>query len=349
MIYLLLEDPRGAERLARIRAGLGDPSLRESNTSTLDGQRTTPAEVRNACLAFPFLAPSRLVVVRGLLARFQPKERPKGGGRPGRSNGEKAKGLEQEFAAALREVPEHTDLVLLEAAPWREQGLLVKALQELKAEVLRPLRPDELPAWIRQRVEAKGGRISPQAAGRLAGMIGDDLQSLDGELDKLVTFAGEGAITWDDVQLLVSAAQEANIFALVDRVAEGNARGALQELHRLLADGMALPQIMTMVSRQFRLLLLWRELRSAGVQEYAARQQLRLADFVAQKVSRQAARYSLEQLEELYRRLVEIDLRWKTGQADPLVALEVFISEVALGSRRRQVSQNRRTSATTLP
>lgn len=349
MIYLLLEDPRGVERLAQIRTGIGDPSLREANTSTLDGQRTTPAEVRNACLAFPFLAPKRLVVVRGLVARFQPKDRTKGGPRSGRTGDEKARAAEQEFAATLYEVPDHTDLVLLEAAPWRERGPLLQALQELKAETLGPLRPDELPRWIRQRVTAKGGAISPQVANQLADIMGADLQSLDCELDKLVTFADGRPILWKDVESLVNAAQESNIFTLVDRLAEGNAKAALQELHRLLADGMALAQITAMVSRQFRLLLLWKEQRSAGISEYEAARQLKLRDFVAQKVSRQAARYDLGQLEELCRQLLEIDLRWKTGQGDPLTALELFIGALALASRRTAISQNRRTSATTLP
>ncbi len=340
MIYLLLEDPRGMERLERIAAALGDASLRESNTTRLDGQRATPGEVRNACLAFPFLSPRRLVIVRGLLARFSPRDRAPGSRPPARKSAaragkaaSKAKETEQEFIALLRDVPEHTDLVLLEVSPWRPQELL-SALREVGAEILQPLRPEDLPGWIRQRVEAKGGHISGQVVGQLAGIVGDDLQSLERELDKLVTHAGDQPVTWPDIQSLVHSAREASIFTLVDRMAEGNASAALKELHRLLADGAAAGGLLPMVSRQFRLLLLWKELRSAGSSEREAAGHLRLHGFVAEKVARQSGRYSMAELEEVYARLVNIDLNWKTGRGEPLPALELLIAE--LGTRQRR-------------
>ncbi len=351
MVYLLLEDPRGIERLEQIKAQIPDPSMRDSNLVALDGQKVTPTEVSNACLAFPFLADKRIVLVRGLLARFRPRQRVRAtsskplAAPPGRGR-LPAKALEQEFAGLIGELPPHTDLVLLEAAPWPEQGAIMQALREAKAEILPPLKRDDLPRWIEHRALALGGKMAPGVAAQMADMVGDDLVSLDQDLDKLVTYAGGQPISWRDVQQLVGAARGANVFALVDRMAEGNAATALGELHRLLASGVALAQILAMVSRQFRLLLLWRELREEGVPEAEASRRLGVAPFVSQKLARQVGRYDLGRLEEIYRHLVDIDLAWKTGRSDPLPALEVLIAGLSLASRS---SQKRRMSATTLP
>ena len=79
-----------------------------TNTSTFDGQKLTPSELRGVCETVPFLAEKRLVIIQGLLGRFEPKGRTrsrkgadKGGGNDARS-----------FAEAMSNIPESTVVVL---------------------------------------------------------------------------------------------------------------------------------------------------------------------------------------------------------------------------------------------
>ena len=62
------------EELARIKKSLGNSSLLDTNTTLLEGQQLTPGQLQEVCMAMPFLAPKRLIIVHGLLERFQPRQ-----------------------------------------------------------------------------------------------------------------------------------------------------------------------------------------------------------------------------------------------------------------------------------
>ena len=77
MLHILYgrDDFSLSQALQKIKADLGDQEMVAANTSNLDGQRLTLSELRNKCDATPFLASHRLVIVDGLLARFEEKQR----------------------------------------------------------------------------------------------------------------------------------------------------------------------------------------------------------------------------------------------------------------------------------
>ena len=95
--------------------------------------------------------------------------------------------------------------------------------------------------------------------------MGNDLWTLDRELEKLSLFAFERTIEEPDVVELVSQVREANIFGAVDAMIEGQPAVALRLLHQLRQDGREVSYIIAMVERQLRLLALARESMDKGV------------------------------------------------------------------------------------
>jgi DNA polymerase III delta subunit len=83
-----------------------------------------------------------------------------------------------------------------------------------------------------------------------------------------------------------------------------------------------------MVVRQFRLLLLTRELLDAGNQGAEIARQLKTYPFVAQKLVSQVRNFSMAALERIYHRLLEVDEAIKTGQMDAEVALDTLIASL---------------------
>ena len=76
MIYILT----GADSYTRtlkyeeIKNSLGNQEALATNTSIFDNDELTLDALTTACNAIPFLAEKRLVVVKGLLGSFEPKE-----------------------------------------------------------------------------------------------------------------------------------------------------------------------------------------------------------------------------------------------------------------------------------
>ncbi|GAI59908.1 unnamed protein product, partial [marine sediment metagenome] len=75
MLYILWgqDDYSLGESLEEIKRGIGNQALLAANTTTLDGQQMTLDQLRTVCETLPFLAERRLVIVKGLLERFEPR------------------------------------------------------------------------------------------------------------------------------------------------------------------------------------------------------------------------------------------------------------------------------------
>ena len=66
-----------SQALGDIKRELGDPALLVTNTVALEGQRLTLGELRTVCETMPFMGEKRLVIVTGLLQRFESGGKPR--------------------------------------------------------------------------------------------------------------------------------------------------------------------------------------------------------------------------------------------------------------------------------
>ncbi len=323
------------QTIADLKAQLGEPEMAALNTTVLEGRQTSVAEVIAAADALPFLASRRLVIVEGLLAQWQRGRRQADEDLEADSPVEG--GASARLCAYLEHLPDTTWLVLVEPDVDRRSAVfkLAQKLQEQKRAVVREykaLDKDGLVRWVRQRVQRAGGQIEARAAIRLVELVGNDLRLLGQETDKLTTYVGgERAVTVADVETLCSYVPEANVFHLVDALGRRDRRTALRLLHRLLDEGQATLYLLTMITRQFRILLSIKDLEQRQTPPHVIQSELKLPPFAVDKGRAQARNFSLAQLERIYQRLVEIDVASKTGQMDPALALDLFFVETCRG------------------
>jgi len=328
MFYILYgqDDFSLNQAVEKIKADLGDWEMVATSTTNLEGQHLTLSELRNKCGAAPFLSSHRLVIVDGLLGRFEVKQsRPRSGkGKSGNGLGE-WEGL----ASYIEQIPETTVLVLVDEEVKGHNPLLKKLLQLAEVRTFPLLRGRDLKAWIQQRVKGEGGDITPQAVNLLAELIGGDLWAMNGEIQKLLLYSHERPISEDDVKQLVSHVQEANIFALVDAVAEGRTELAQRILHRLYDEGVAPTYILVMITRQFRLIAQARDL-GKGLSRLQIQDRLGLkSSYSLDKTLSQARLYDFEGVKRAYDKLLETDLAIKTGIYSDKLALELLVTELA--------------------
>jgi len=328
MFYILygLDDFSLNQAVEKIKADLGDREMVATNTTSLEGQHLTLSELRNKCGAAPFLSSHRLVIVDGLLGRFEVKQsRPRSGrGKSGNGLGE-WEGL----ASYIKQMPETTVLMLVDGEMKGQNPLLKKLSPLAEVRTFPLLRGRDLKAWIQQRVKEEGGDITPQAVNLLAELIGGDLWAMNGEIQKLLLYSQERPISEDDVRRLVSHVQEANIFALVDAVAEGRTELAQRILHRLYDYGMAPTYILVMITRQFRLIAQAKDLEPR-LSRLQIQDKLGLkSSYSLDKTLSQAKLYDFEGVKRAYDKLLETDLAIKTGRYSDKLALELLVTELA--------------------
>jgi DNA polymerase-3 subunit delta len=339
--FFLLHGPdefASAEFVEALKANLGDPTFAELNTTVFDGRTASLADVRATADTMPFLTSRRLVIVEGWLTRLL------GRAAASRDDGDEGDDDSSDDAARpaapgsardqmtalvsyLPDLPETTALVLVERRqlPPRNAVLLAASAAEWGQVKLFDLpKGDALVRWIRARAKADGGEIDREAAEALA-EVESDPRALGHEITKLLTYVGFARpVALDDVQTLTPAGGEAKVFDMVDAVGQRRGPAAQRELHRLLESADPL-YALSMIVRQFRLLLQAKELLQERASEADISKALSLHAFPTSKVVAQARNFTLDDLERIYRRLLDYDVDIKTGQMDASAALDTLV------------------------
>ena len=88
--------------------------------------------------------------------------------------------------------------------------------------------------------------------------------------------------------------------------------------------------LFSMFIRQFRLLIQVKELAEAGYRPQGISRELKQHSYVVGKLYQQARGFSLQELEQIYRHLLEIDIDVKTGQADMLTSLDLLVANLTI-------------------
>jgi len=328
-LYILWgqDDYSLGESLEEIKRGIGNQALLAANTTTLDGQQMTLDQLRTVCETLPFLAERRLVIVKGLLERFEPR-----GKSSRRKKITRVTNHQNEYkslGAYISKLPDSTILVLVGGRITSKNPLLSELSARARVKSFPLLRGTRLRQWIQRHVMEEGGAISPQAIDLLAKLVDGNLWIMANEINKLILFTSGRRIEEGDVNMIVSYAQQANVFAMVDAILEFKTGLAEQLLHQLLQIGASSAYLLVMLSRQVRMIIRVKELRNQRKSEVEIRNKLGLtSEFAWHKTREQAERYPLGRIKEVYHKLLEADLSIKTGKYEGELALNILIAEL---------------------
>lgn len=328
LIYILYgaDDYSTHETLGSIKKSLGDLETLATNTVRLDGARLTPAALQVNTEAFPFFGDKRLVIIDGLLGRYESKTKS-----PPKNPGKNASGDLEAFAAVLHSAPPTTIAVLLDGELKKTNPLLKALADTAEVKEFPPLAPLKLPEWIKQYTSAAGASISDEAAEGLARLVGPNLWGLSSELNKLCLFATGRRIESADLNTIVTASREVGVFELVDAIMSNRSAPALKLLQGFLRDGQAPSYILFMLARQLRLMVRAKDMLSDGRSEQFIQDKLKMYGFALRRTLDQAARFSLPRLNTLYHLILETDLTIKTSRYDEDFAISLLIAEACRG------------------
>lgn len=297
------------------------------NSVRLDGRAAQCGEMANHINMLPLGGSKRLVVVDYVLEAL------------------KAKADQEWLAETVKSMPETTILALVipdsqkfrsGEMVWQAAGKghwLRKVLKDSGKSVEWVEKPlpslREMPEWIMNEALSQGAKFDGRAAAELANLVGNDLFQARQEIGKALSYCGKDEpIIRDVVRLLCSQSREEDIFDMVDAVGQRDARKALGLLRALMQD-QPIQYIFTMLVRQARLLIMVREAMDEGGSEKEVIAVCSVAPFIARKLMDQSRRFSMRELESIYRRLDCMDESSKTGTATLEVELETLVAELS--------------------
>ncbi len=286
------------------------------NVVVLDGQKDGD-RIWSEIMAAPFLAEKRMIVIQSVLSS-----------------------KDQEVLESLTEgikthkVPEMNVVIFWQGEPVGKSKV-AKELQDMLAKEKWARRFEllvgaQLSAWIKEEVSQRGGTINTMAINFLAQNVGKDIWYLNSLLDQLTAYAEKREIILADVQLFLEEKADDNIFNMADAVVSGNRRLAFKLVQEQRRLGGEEGYLFGMITRQFRILLTMRDLfnRQEDISSDQMAKMLDLHPFVVKKSLPFIKKYSLDKLQEIYKQLLEIDIKTKTGQADQSLLIDLFVGKL---------------------
>lgn len=210
----------------------------------------------------------------------------------------------------------------------QKDPLFVFLKKEAKCQEFKLLNNQKLGIWIEKEFSIYKKKISQNAIQLLIDFVGNNLWQLSSEIKKLANYKREERIGIEEIELLVNSKIETDIFKTIEAMAMKNKKQALILLHKHLEKGDNSLYLLSMISFQFRNLLIIKELIQKNIPYNLLAKESKLHPFIVRKIYSQTQKFELEELKKIYQKIFQIDLKIKTGKIEPQLALDLFIAEI---------------------
>jgi DNA polymerase III subunit delta len=302
-VYLITgsDRPKVARALRRLRDRLG-----EAATETLSAHEVSGEDVTASCNALGLFAVERRLVVVEQVERW------------------KAPDLKavQEYLRG----PAPTTVLALVGDEVKRDSPLAKAVavagEVLVYDLPKRGRKTDLPAWVEGQFRDRGVQIDHEAARAVVELVGDKVDELATEIDKLATWAAGERIGEREVVELVPARAEIPPFELTDAWGRRDVAGVLAAGERIVersgdAPRDVLLRVAGLLTNHVGRVRECQALAAEGVPPGAAADRLKRNRYYVQKLYEQAGNFSADELGDVIVRLASLDLALKGGSKSP--------------------------------
>lgn len=297
--------------LARIREEFIPGSSRDFNLEICYGgeENADPYDIINRARTMPFLASSRLIIVRRMEV-FTTDQLDK-------------------FIPYLEDPVKSTCLIFISSKTDFRYNFY-KKIDSLGLAVNFPeIKGRQVVPWIRRTAKELGINIGEDACIHLQEIVGDRPIDLYNELIKLQLRYGDGKIGEEEVKSMAIYGRIYSIFNLTDALSTKDIGESLSALNSFLEeeDKKAGPLRLTgMLNKQIILLYQTKALLEKGIKPRDMVKKLGVQSFVAEKLVKQSRHWSIDDLEEGIALLQGADRLIKNGSRPKPVFESLFIS-----------------------
>lgn len=296
--YLLTgsDRPKIDRALARLRARFGEDAVERLSAAAATGD-----DVVAACNALGlFGSGGRLVLVEEV-ERWKAAD---------------AKAIDEYLRA-----PTPGTVLALVGEGLKRDSPLAKACAGSGEILVYDVQKRDLPKWVAEQFARREMRVSADVCRALVELVGEDLQELATEVDKVSTWAGGQEITEREIEQLVAARADVPPFVLTDAWGRRDVSAVLSAAESLLerspTRSRELPALVGRLAAHVRRVRACQALEAEGVRPRDAATQLKMHPFAAEKAFAQARNFSPDELGEAIVALGDLDLALKGGSRLP--------------------------------
>jgi DNA polymerase-3 subunit delta len=278
------------------------PEQRDFNLDILYGNEVSPSKALGVARSYPMMSELRIVLIR----EFNQI-----------ATGNEDGGSINDFAHFIEQPNPSAILCMVDEKVPDKRTQFGKALVNSKNVGLYgfDLLPDyKLPDWVNDWVRHKYKKeIEPPAAQIMAQLVGNHLQLLSTEIDKVCTFVDTSErITVEDVKKIIGSYREYSVIELKDALLERNSEKSLQiaeqMLHKSNADAGEVIRSVGFLYSVFSNIWQVKRLEERGLNSRQIQSELDIkSDYYFKRLSGEAKNYRLADLPRIFEAFLDAD------------------------------------------
>lgn len=190
----------------------------------------------------------------------------------------------------------------------------------------------QLYPYIKRMAELSGAEISGEAASVLIDLCGDDLQTLNGQIQKLAAASGYKEIRESVIRRMCPRTTEENVFSFLRSVERGNDREAVRLLDEMLETENEPVRVLAAIANSFVNIARVKAANEAGVKRERLEEEFgyRKGDRALGVAYSNERRYSQDKIDRIIELLNDTDKKLKSSAADKRIILEQSMVRLSL-------------------
>ncbi len=274
------------------------------------------SEVLDELRTLPFLAPRRVVLIKGAESFIK---------------------ANSETLEKYIDRPSPSGILIMTVTSWDKRTRFHKKLQKAGGLVeIAKMYSNQMPAYVAAYAQKQHGiRLDGQCSRLLVELVGDDPGRLCREMDKLVIFAApKKAVTIQDIEELIGKNRMFDAFGVIDAINAGQIGPALGRLRNMFqANKSAEFSVVGAFGYHFRRLFRVKAMIEKGQspQQAALKSGVR---YHQREFLQQVAQMPLPRIGKILAELGKIDFGLKTGKTTASIAMERLITNLFLMRKR---------------
>lgn len=275
------------------------------NFTKFAGKDSSVKEIIQTCDTLPFFAEHRVVLLQDT-GFFKTSN--------------------DEMAGYMKDIPESTVMIFIESEVDKRN----KVYKQVKnigyiCECSRMNR-SELSRWILVRLNKENKKITKENMNYLLEKLGDDMENILSELDKLISYTmGRDVIDTDDIDAVCISEITGKIFEMVDAIGSKNQKKALDLYYDLIAVREAPMKILYMLTRQFNIMLQVKEMAQKGKSAGEMAKNMGMQSFIINKTLSQCKNFKLSAIRNAVNYCLKMEEAVKMGNMNDKMAVELVI------------------------
>lgn len=297
-----------------------EPAFADFNFHEYEGKGLDFDELSQAVEALPMMSEHTLISIKDFPADALNQE------------------ASEEFLSIISDIPETTVILIsnvnIDVNMKSAKGK--KILSEIDkygcSVLLSRADTNQLIKLIEKGAQSRGCAISPTEARYILTLVGDDMNVIINELDKICFYAGGGNITREHIDAVIVKTMQARVFDLTKALTAGNCDLAMSILDTLIAMKEEPINILGALITPYVDMYRAKVYVSGGLRAEAAAKDFNYKnkEFRLTNGARFASKYSITQLRSFLEVLNDADTLLKTTSTDGRLVLEQTITRLFL-------------------